>query len=180
MSIYLMHHGIKGQKWGIRRYQDEDGSYKSGAEGRYDSESDGSYNKRASRLEKKAAKLQKKAEYARQHPKKKMDPEKKKKIIKGIAIGTAAVGVTAAAAYLASKGIKKKADSKLASTFQTSLRDLQNNKMFKASKGDDFATIIGKSTAYSDRQSFLRKQFESNKKRINSSTWESLKYLRNR
>ena len=24
---YLCHHGIKGQKWGVRRYQNEDGSY---------------------------------------------------------------------------------------------------------------------------------------------------------
>lgn len=24
---YLMHHGIKGQKWGVRRFQNEDGSY---------------------------------------------------------------------------------------------------------------------------------------------------------
>lgn len=31
----LMHHGVKGQKWGIRRYQNEDGSYKTGSEGRY-------------------------------------------------------------------------------------------------------------------------------------------------
>lgn len=26
-SLYLAHHGIKGQKWGVRRYQNEDGSY---------------------------------------------------------------------------------------------------------------------------------------------------------
>lgn len=32
----LYHFGIKGQKWGVRRYQNKDGSYKSGAEGRYD------------------------------------------------------------------------------------------------------------------------------------------------
>lgn len=31
----LMHFGVKGAKWGIRRYQNEDGSYKPGAEGRY-------------------------------------------------------------------------------------------------------------------------------------------------
>lgn len=29
---YLMHHGIKGQKWGVRRFQNEDGTYT--AEGR--------------------------------------------------------------------------------------------------------------------------------------------------
>lgn len=23
---YLMHHGVKGQRWGVRRYQNEDGS----------------------------------------------------------------------------------------------------------------------------------------------------------
>lgn len=36
MEQTLYHHGVKGQKWGLRRFQNEDGSYKSGAEGRYD------------------------------------------------------------------------------------------------------------------------------------------------
>ena len=41
MSIYfyhgneLCHHGVKGQHWGERRYQNKDGSYKPGSEGRY-------------------------------------------------------------------------------------------------------------------------------------------------
>lgn len=26
-NVYLAHHGIKGQKWGVRRYQNKDGSY---------------------------------------------------------------------------------------------------------------------------------------------------------
>ena len=35
-EVELYHHGIKGQKWGIRRFQNKDGSYKPGSEGRYD------------------------------------------------------------------------------------------------------------------------------------------------
>lgn len=35
MNNELYHHGTLGMKWGHRRYQNEDGSYKPGAEGRY-------------------------------------------------------------------------------------------------------------------------------------------------
>lgn len=35
----LYHHGVMGQKWGVRRYQNTDGSYKASAEGRYDPDS---------------------------------------------------------------------------------------------------------------------------------------------
>ena len=35
-SDYLAHHGILGQKWGVRRYQNADGSYTSAGRQRYD------------------------------------------------------------------------------------------------------------------------------------------------
>lgn len=48
-SNNLAHHGVKGQKWGVRRYQNEDGSYKPGAEGRYNTDPDGNLTKRGER-----------------------------------------------------------------------------------------------------------------------------------
>lgn len=35
-NSYLAHHGIKGQKWGVRRYQNEDGSLTEEGKKRYD------------------------------------------------------------------------------------------------------------------------------------------------
>lgn len=43
----LCHFGVLGMKWGIRRYQNPDGSYKHGAEGRYAPESDDYQKSRA-------------------------------------------------------------------------------------------------------------------------------------
>lgn len=34
-DLYLSHHGIKGQKWGIRRYQNEDGTWTEEGKKRY-------------------------------------------------------------------------------------------------------------------------------------------------
>lgn len=36
MTNYLVHHGILGQKWGIRRFQNEDGSLTPAGKKRYD------------------------------------------------------------------------------------------------------------------------------------------------
>lgn len=41
-SKELYHHGIKGQKWGIRNYQNKDGSYTT--KGRYDQNGHGRYS----------------------------------------------------------------------------------------------------------------------------------------
>ena len=53
---FLAHHGVKGQKWGVRRYQNEDGSYKPGAEGRYDPETINKKTDKAGREYEKASK----------------------------------------------------------------------------------------------------------------------------
>ena len=42
-STELYHHGVKGQRWGIRRYQNPDGSLTPAGKQRY-LNSDGSYN----------------------------------------------------------------------------------------------------------------------------------------
>lgn len=39
-TLYLVHHGIKGQRWGIRRYQNFDGSYTAAGLKRYQSAKD--------------------------------------------------------------------------------------------------------------------------------------------
>ena len=35
MDTVLYHHGIKGQKWGIRRYQNPDGTWTDAGKARY-------------------------------------------------------------------------------------------------------------------------------------------------
>lgn len=53
-SSYLAHHGIKGQKWGIRRYQNPDGSLTSEGKHRY-----GSFKKDYKAFEKTKKRLEK-------------------------------------------------------------------------------------------------------------------------
>ena len=72
----LYHHGIKGQKWGVRRYQNADGSYTS--EGKARRSSENSPTKKAS------------------------DPEARKARAKKIAAAAGALTLAAAAAYVAS------------------------------------------------------------------------------
>ena len=50
---YLIHYGIQGQKWGVRRFQNEDGSYTSeGLERRRQLEQNGASRKELRRVDK--------------------------------------------------------------------------------------------------------------------------------
>ena len=55
---YLAHHGILGQKWGVRRFQNEDGSLTDAGRKRYkdDAKKAKSYKKELDTLEKKGRK----------------------------------------------------------------------------------------------------------------------------
>lgn len=54
---YLAHHGIKGQRWGVRRYQNEDGSLTEEGLKRYRSDSASSTQKSLNKIESENARL---------------------------------------------------------------------------------------------------------------------------
>ena len=76
METVLAHHGIKGQKWGIRRFQNRDGTWTSAGKERYgDDAPDTSKTQKIT----------------------------KKKVATGVAVGTAAVAGVVLTAYLVKK-----------------------------------------------------------------------------
>lgn len=80
----LYHHGILGQKWGVRRYQNKDGSLTS--EGKRRRSNGEASSKTSSKSSTKTR-----------------DPEQAKKIARNVAIGVVAAGTVAAAAVYVSK-----------------------------------------------------------------------------
>ena len=63
---YLAHYGIPGMKWGVRRWQNEDGSYKSGGDAHYAKleKRNEKYESKAAKYDRKAARLTKRSEYS--------------------------------------------------------------------------------------------------------------------
>lgn len=81
-SNYLMHHGILGMKWGIRRYQNEDGSLTEAGKKRHD-KLQTMADKKSARLAKYETKNLKAAEKLRKRYQDKADEIAKKLISKG-------------------------------------------------------------------------------------------------
>ena len=89
----LYHHGIKGQKWGVRRYQNSDGSYTSEGRRRY-----GFGERMANTGRKIRDYMTVKGEDGKRHL-----SEKGKKVVKGTAIGTASAAAVVGGAILGKK-----------------------------------------------------------------------------
>ena len=101
---HLEHHGILGQKWGVRHYQNTDGSYKSGAQGRYNNDGSPGVNKSISTSGGKSSGGRKSSNVKTGSKKdakgsKSKGPRKKMSTKKKVAIGAAVVGASALAAY---------------------------------------------------------------------------------
>lgn len=69
----LYHYGIKGQKWGVRRYQNEDGSYTAEGKIRYGIGSDGKKSKEGKRIYRADKKIDRVASKAKKNYDKSME-----------------------------------------------------------------------------------------------------------
>lgn len=121
----LYHHGIKGQKWGVRRFQNADGTLTAAGKQRYFND-DGTLNRRGrkeySRQYKTAAKLIERANLSKQaenYQKYQKRAKTSAKVAAGLGIGAAsAVGLGQfAGAKALAKGLKRSEDWRGAARF---------------------------------------------------------------
>ena len=104
-SLELQHHGIKGMKWGIRRFQRKDGSLTPAGKKRYDDDASQPREKSThrSRLEAKYRQNGMTAKQAAAAADKHIKTEKTIALVAGLT-------VAAAAAYVVNKNVKERAD----------------------------------------------------------------------
>lgn len=118
---YLVHHGTKGQKWGVRRYQNEDGSLTAEGRKHYGAAEGGSngMSRKFNREMKKLNKLRDRSDVNIQRQKAAKYDERAKTGLKVAGVGAAIAGAGAAAEYgganlrnqLVSKALNKSRNS---------------------------------------------------------------------
>lgn len=125
----LQHHGIKGQKWGIRRFQRKDGSLTPAGERRYSDSSDS---------KEKEVKVNRRTRLQQDYVRAGMTEEQAKKAVdkriraERIVLAASAITLTACAAYYANKAIKRRVDQVIKSgeTLQRIEMKDTNGKLF--------------------------------------------------
>lgn len=119
-SSELYHHGIKGQKWGRRRFQNEDGSLTPAGKERYDDDSTDSKQRNET------------------------PEERKKRIARNVAIGTAAAATAIAVIGYMKYRSNSKALDKISSS---AVKDI-NTKLIDVKSLSSKDTIISKGTKF--------------------------------
>ena len=152
MNNELMHHGILGMKWGVRRYQRKDGSLTSAGKSRYsDSQrirDEKIYGKKAAkRIEKRVASGEGVQSARHDEAVRSSSKPGKRRIAIGIAKGAVGAGlVTASALAITGKGSAGKAMNRIAKTAVVSGAGLvgKNMNIFEATAATNASlTAIG-------------------------------------
>jgi hypothetical protein len=106
----LCHHGILGMKWGVRRYQNKDGSLTSAGKKRYDQNDWSDDAKEASRLKKKSVSQMSNAELRKLTERQQLERNyanlNPSRIKKGLAVATTAATVLGTITTLYTNGDK--------------------------------------------------------------------------
>lgn len=195
MSDYIMHHGVKGQRWGVRRYQNPDGTWKSGAGDAHrraafdkfqnggsssrEKKSAGSVNRVKTGFFKKSSKPK--------APKKELTAEEKaaraernKRIAKNILIAAGAVAVTSAVVYAGYK-YKKNVDKVLQQNIDVMMDESSrlNDKYLTASR--NYKNML-ENASYTEDQRARAKEVRDAFETLNSNKRDELAkaYARNK
>ena len=157
-SDYLVHHGIKGQKWGVRRFETKSGHLTSAGKKRYDDSGDGQKTSAAGK--KKSSKA---ATYAK------------------IGAAVVATGLAAYGAYKLSKYVKSEAGKK---SFREGKYYAENmfykpmsqmlDKYYKTGNKADLDESKAFNTAYKKTLGNV----DARTKKVSSNTLDAIKYLR--